>query len=329
MKLGAYLGEKSLLVVVSFLSASACALLLYAFNANLYFALFAPSLFIIGVLFALAVDFVRKKSYYDELQKLLEQLDQKRLLLEVIEKPEFLEGKIWNDVLRAVTKSMNDAVAKSEQDVNAYREYIELWVHEIKTPIAAALLIGENARNETALDELVKIEFYVEQALYYARSSAAEQDYLIKPVDLGELVSGVLKNNARFLVAHKITVRMDGLSLSVFTDAKWVAFILRQLIDNSVKYGCRTLSFSGRAGENSVSLFVRDDGAGIPEQDVGRVFDKGFTGENGRRFGRSTGLGLYLCQKLCHKLGLDIAASSQSGEGTVMEIIFPKKEMFG
>ena len=115
---------------------------------------------------------------------------------------------------------------------------------------------------------------------------------------------------------------------SVFTDLKWTDFILQQLIDNAVKYGCRKIRIFSGVGENSVSLFVRDDGIGIPERDLKRVFDKGFTGENGRGHARSTGLGLYLCKKLCVKLGLGISIESEQWEYTQVEIIFPKSEMY-
>jgi signal transduction histidine kinase len=114
----------------------------------------------------------------------------------------------------------------------------------------------------------------------------------------------------------------------VLTDTKWTVFILRQLIDNSVKYGASNLSFSTDQHEDSVTLLVRDDGIGIEEKDLGRIFDKGFTGEHGRRFGKATGLGLYLCQKLCSKLGLSISAQSTPGEGTVMELVFPSRDPF-
>jgi signal transduction histidine kinase len=212
-----------------------------------------------------------------------------------------------------------------------YREYIELWVHEIKTPIAGAKLICENAgtaQERDFLEELDSIERFVEQALFYSRSGNVEGDYLIKQTDLASLVSGALKTAARRLIANRIRVRTGDLSCVVFTDAKWLDFILRQIIDNSVKYGCKKLEFYGRQNANSVSIFIQDDGAGIPDQDIGRVFDKGFTGENGRRFGRSTGLGLYLCGKLCAKLGLEISVASRPGEGARVEIVFPKSDMY-
>jgi signal transduction histidine kinase len=118
---------------------------------------------------------------------------------------------------------------------------------------------------------------------------------------------------------------MGDLSFKVYTDVKWVSFILRQIINNSVKYGGENIEFFAVPREGGVSLMVRDDGIGIPEADLKRVFEKSFTGENGRLYGRSTGLGLYLCRKLCTKLGLSISASSRSGEGVTAEIVFPKR----
>jgi signal transduction histidine kinase len=120
---------------------------------------------------------------------------------------------------------------------------------------------------------------------------------------------------------------MVELDCTVLTDAKWMAFILRQLIDNSVKYGASSLVFLAEQHVGSAALLLRDDGVGIAEKDRGRVFDKGFTGENGRRFGRATGLGLYLCKKLCVKLGLDISVSSAPGEGTEIRIVFPQRQL--
>jgi signal transduction histidine kinase len=166
----------------------------------------------------------------------------------------------------------------------------------------------------------------VEQALFYARSGNVEDDCMVRRVALAELLADTLKNRAKYLIARKIRVRMNNLTHTVFTDPKWLSFILWQLIDNAVKYGCKNIEFSGAQNDHSVSLFIRDDGVGISEKDIGRVFDKGFTGENGRRFGHSTGLGLYLCKKLCTKLGLGLSLSSAPGEGVVAEIVFPVGE---
>jgi signal transduction histidine kinase len=275
---------------------------------------------------SLLPEYFVKKHYYDELQNLLRQIDKPYLLQELIEYPDFIEGMILYDSLKTAGKSMNDEIAQYKTAFTEYREYVELWVHEIKTPIAGAKLIGENEHNKTALDTLDKIEGYVDQALYYARSNAVEKDYLLNPVRLSEPVGDALKSNSRFLIGHNIAIRTENLDFEVFTDSKWIAFIIRQLIDNAVKYGGKTLEFRGEQRTNGIALFVRDDGIGIPEQDVGRVFQKGFTGVNGREYGRSTGFGLYLCKKLCGKLGLGISLTSQRGEGTTVAIFFPKSD---
>lgn len=181
---------------------------------------------------------------------------------------------------------------------------------------------------------------------FYSRSNNVEKDYIIKQVDLSEIVNRVLRNNAPHLIEQKIGIETAELEQTVLTDSKWTDFILQQLIDNAVKYGCTKLKFYSEQNPNGVSLFVCDNGIGIPPQDIGRVFDKGFTGENGRTHGRSTGIGLYLCKKLCVKLGLDISVQSQDkntrrvvcedtdigttvkeGSGTTIQIVFPKSDM--
>ncbi|MDR2295892.1 MAG: sensor histidine kinase [Clostridiales Family XIII bacterium] len=326
MKFASFLRGKLLFLALCFFVSAFGALLLYTMQANLYFALFVPCFLFGGSVLALLPEYVAKNRYYGELLDTLRQLDRKYLLSEILRTPDFREGEILYDALKAVGKSANDEIARHKLVATEYREYIELWVHEIKTPIAVAGLICENTQNADMSAEIDRIERLVEQALFYARSGNVENDYLIRKVDLRALLNDTLKNGAGYLIGHKIGIRTENLSHTVFTDPKWLSFILWQLIDNAVKYGCRSIEFSGMQSEHSVSLFIRDDGVGISEKDIGRVFDKGFTGENGRRFGRSTGLGLYLCKKLCTKLGLSLSLESTPGEGVVARLVFPKSE---
>jgi signal transduction histidine kinase len=327
MRIWDYLREKLLFIIVSLAAATSVAFLLYTVEADYFFTFFIPGSFFFGILIALVPEYVVKNQYYRDWEDMLERLDKRYLASEIIEYPDFYEGQILHDTLKTAGKSMNDEIAKYKRSADEYREYIELWVHEIKTPIAGAELICENMGNDAALEELKKIENFVEQALFYSRSGDVEKDYIIKQIELSDLVHRLLRHNANYFITRKISVRLGDLSQTVFTDAKWLIFILRQFVDNSVKYGAKTLEFSCVRHENSVSLLMRDDGAGIPESDIDRIFDKGFTGENGRLYGRSTGLGLYLCKKLCVKLGLSLSASSRLGEGTVMEIVFPKNTL--
>jgi signal transduction histidine kinase len=326
MKFPDFLRGKLPFLSLNFIIACFSAFLLHSISADFYLTIFIPCVFFFGGLLSLLPEYFVKKRYYEELLDILRQMDKRHLLQEVVGRPEFIEGQILFDTLKAAGKSMNDEVAKYKTAFTEYREYIELWVHEIKTPIAGAKLIGENANNRAALEALGKIEAYVDQALYYARSNAVEKDYLLNPVRLSELVSGALKSDSKYLIGHDVSVRMEDLDHEVFTDAKWVVFILRQIIDNSVKYGGKTIEFRGGKRADGAALFVSDDGVGIPGQDAGRVFQKGFTGVNGREYGRSTGFGLYLCKKLCGKLGLGISLSSKQGEGTTIELFFPKSD---
>ncbi|MDR1042472.1 MAG: sensor histidine kinase [Clostridiales Family XIII bacterium] len=327
MKFSDYLRGKLPFLTLTILISCFTAFLLYSAKTEFYFTLLIPCLIFFGSLLSILPEYFVKRRYYAELLSILRQMDKRHLVQEVLGRPDFADGQILFDTLKVTGKSMNDEIVKYKTAFTEYREYIELWVHEIKTPIAGAKLISENLGNRAALEALDKIEALVDQAMYYARSNAVEEDHVVKSVALSELVGNALKSNARFLIGREIAVRTDGLELTVFTDSKWVVFVIRQIIDNAVKYGCSAIEFSGEQRDNNVSLSIKDDGVGIPEQDLGRVFQKGFTGENGRTYGHSTGFGLYLCRKLCLKLGLGISISSKVGEGTTLNISFPKSEL--
>src|SRR5690606_31040269 len=199
----------------------------------------------------------------------------------------------------------------------------------IKTPIASTRLIIEN--NQTGVtrniqEEVKKIEEYIEQVLYYSRSNNVSKDYLIKEVSIVDLVRGVIKRNSRDFISKGISIDLEKVEGTVFSDAKWLEFILNQLIGNAIKYirerDGKVIIHTVR-NENNIVLTIEDNGIGISEKDIYRVFEKGFTGENGRKFGRSTGIGLYLCKKLADQLGLGLTITSKMGEGTKVSIIFP------
>lgn len=327
MPISTFIKDKAIFIALNVLTASFSAFLLYVVEAKIYFMLFVPCVYLLGCGAVLLIEFIMRNNYYKKLYSTLDSLDRKCLLSEIIDTPSFYEGQILYDILKATNKSMNDEIAKYSLTSAEYREYIELWVHEIKTPIAGANLICENIGNTTLLDPLQKIDKFVEQALFYSRSNTVEKDFLIKQVELRELVNGVLRKNAKYLIDSKINIETAGLDITVFTDVKWADFILQQLLDNAVKYESRKVKIYVKPNDNSISLFVNDDGIGIPKQDINRTFDKGFTGENGRKYARSTGLGLYLCKKLCLKLGLNISLKSEQSKGTSVEIVFPKSSL--
>lgn len=286
----------------------------------------------LAVLLPVSVEYARKRSYYGRLLRSLDVLDRKSLLCEVLDEPDFLEGQILYRVLKECNKSMNDEIATYRHQEEEYREYIEAWMHEVKTPLAAAKLTLENDTGSvpaSVSDDLRRIEDYLEQALFYARSGSVEKDYLIRPVSLRELVNASVRRNAKDMIASKIGLTLENLDFIVLTDVKWTDFILNQILVNAIKYRSASPSIRlyAKQEKNGVSLLIEDNGIGIRQADLPRVFDRGFTGETGRKFSKATGLGLYLSKRLCDKIGLGISLFSIEGKGTTVHLIFPSGTM--
>lgn len=275
------------------------------------------------------IDFFTKKKFYDNIMNITEKLDKKYLLPEVIKVPNYYEGKMLYEVLKECNRNMHEHVNFYKNLQKEYREYIETWVHEIKTPISSSKLIIENSesREKNALsDEIRKIEEYINQALYYSRSTDVSKDYIVKEFEIKEAVQEAIRNNRRDFINKRISVDIENVYGRVVTDIKWIKFIINQIIINSIKYSKNSsgsLKVYTAERKDNLVLTIEDNGIGISKSDVGRVFDKGFTGENGRRYGKSTGIGLYLCKKLCEKLGLGISLESVEDEGTKVNLIFP------
>lgn len=275
------------------------------------------------------IDFINKKKFYDAIVGIIDKLDKKYLLPEVIKAPNYYEGKIIYEVLSECNRNMHEHVNFYKYLQKEYREYIETWVHEIKTPISSSKLIIENSESKeknSLGDEIRKIEGYINQALYYSRSTDVSNDYIVREFEIKEAVQEAIRNNRRDFINKKINVNIEEIYGTAITDIKWVKFIINQIIINSIKYSkdnCGILKAYTIKGKDNIILTIEDNGIGISKNDIVRVFDKGFTGENGRKYGKSTGIGLYLCRKLCEKLGLGISLSSIEGEGTRVNIIFP------
>ena len=280
---------------------------------------------------SIMIEYFTKKKFYGKITNTLSELDEKYLITELMKYPSFIEGKILKEVLEQIDKSMLENVNQYKYLMEDYKEYIELWIHEIKLPIATSKLIIENNKNvvtKSIDEELDKVENYIEQALFYARSSTVEKDYYIKKSVLKDIVNECIKKNKNILIQEKISVNLHELEVTVNTDSKWIVFILNQLIQNSVKYkknkGNSEIELYAKQGKENVILYVRDNGVGIKKGEITRVFEKGFTGTNGRMINKkSTGIGLYLCKKMCDKLGISIELNSVQNVGTNIKLVFP------
>lgn len=274
------------------------------------------------------VDFWRRRKYFLEMSEILKQMDERFLLGELMPDSARLEDRIYKDMIRLSNKSVIERIHAIEQERKEYREFVESWVHEIKAPITAVALICENHKEELTRRigiENRKIESFVDMALYYARAGEVYKDYMIRKTELSEVVSEVLAANKYYLIQNSIQAEVHCIH-DVYTDKKWIAFIVNQLILNSVKYkkgGGGKLSIRTEECKGGVRLLLKDDGVGIKKEEISRVFEKGFTGSNGRQNGRATGMGLYLCKNLCKKLGIEIAIFSGEGKGTTVVLEFP------
>ena len=326
-----FLREKASTILLLLFGLITIEIFLMAYNVGMFIKIYIP-LIIIGLyMISIIIEYFKRKKFYDNLLKILEELDEKYLITEIIKTPNFLEGQIFKNSLEQIDKSMLENVKKYKYMTEDYKEYIELWIHEIKIPIATSKMVIENNKNaitKSIDEELDKVENYIEQALFYARSNTVEKDYYIRKVVLKEIVNESIKKNKISLIQEKISIDIHDLEIEVNTDNKWIVFILNQIIQNSIKYRKKensVIEIYANQGKENVILYIKDNGIGIKQGEITRVFEKGFTGTNGRLSNKkSTGIGLYLCKKLCNKLGIGIELNSVQNEGTEVKLVFPK-----
>lgn len=330
MNIVEYIKERIPFLIINLVLFFIVAIFMYIANVPKSIIIIVFSIWFLPLVSYIVIELIKSRRYFDSINNVLENLDKKYLLPEVIDEANFIEGKILNNILKTVSKDMNERVKYFKDEQLEYREYIETWVHEIKTPIASTKLILENddsKLSERVNYEIRKVENYIDQVLYYARSSDVSKDYIIKEFDLRAVVMKSIKSNSRDFINKKIKLELKEVSGKIFSDAKWIEFIINQVIVNAIKFSEANkgvVEIYSEEYENNIVLTIKDNGVGISGKDIDRVFEKGFTGENGRRFGKSTGIGLYLCKKLYRKLGLGITITSKVNEGTKVNIVFPK-----
>ena len=310
MKFKEYLKDNILNFMLLIFTVISIEILLMIYNISVLIRIYIAVSILLIYLLGLSISYYKKKKFYGKVLKILEDIDKKYLLPEMIDAPDFLEGKILKRVIEDMGKAMTEHVNEYKFLTEDYKEYIELWIHEVKIPIATSKMIIENNKNEVTKnidEELDKIDDYTEQALFYARSNTVNKDYIIKKIKLEKIVNMALLKNKKEFIGRKVNVNIYNLDLEVATDSKWLVFILNQIISNSIKYKKQnenlSLEIFAKKQKENVTLYIKDNGIGISKNDISRIFEKGFTGENGRIIGKkSTGIGLYLCKKLCDKL---------------------------
>ncbi len=283
----------------------------------------------------LLADFHHRKKYFSRLFAQLAELDQPYLISEVMESTPRLTDRLYREILRTSNRSVIEKIHCLEDGQRDYKEYIEQWVHQVKLPLTAARLICENNTDKDSPRlqmELGKIDQLIEQVLFYARTEHAYQDYLIHPVNLRQAVLSAIAENKAYFIQKGMQIDLDLPETAPFivsTDEKWVVFLLNQIFSNCIKYSRGSspgVRISARDAHQRVILIIEDNGLGIAKEDLGRIFDKGFTGKNGRTGVKSTGIGLYLCKRLCDKLSIGIACESVENQFTRILLTFPDSD---
>lgn len=335
MKFTDYIKDKILEGIILIISLAVMLIFMSAFHVSGQLTAVILSIYIIASLSFFLLDFFRKRKFYNNLQKNIKNLDKKYLICETIEYPDFYEGELLCEILDEANKSMCDNIAEYRRRISDFREFIEMWVHEIKLPVASLLLMLHNHKSELSpkfAEQLRKIDGFTDTVLYYARIDNAEKDYIIKEYSLKKVVSNTIKKYREELLLHNVELQSDIPDIAVMTDGKWLEFILGQFMANSLKYFDSSrepeIFLSAKENSESVSLSFRDNGIGIPDNDIPYIFEKSFTGQNGRTHARSTGMGLFICRRLCEKLGHAISVKSVQGEYTELIISFAKNDFY-
>ena len=322
----------------------------------------------------LVADYLRIRSFYRELSDLSRSLSSQAYLCSTLtSSPHTREQAFVLSLMKTMTQAMVSQIEKTKQEQGDYRQYTELWVHEIKTPLAACELLlrnsdvplqagemslqagdcmpaGERAQageckqagdfsfsasasvNQRLGLQIKRIEELVDQTLYYARSGNLENDFIIKNIQLDQVVKGAIHRYSRHMILAKVYPRLSNLDVNVRGDAKWVQFMIEQIISNAIKYrkpqaeasyiDISATQQTNDFGVKTTVLSIRDEGIGIPASDCSRVFEQAFTGENGRAYAKSTGIGLFLVDKLARKMNMSVRLSSQVGKGTTVCLYF-------
>lgn len=245
---------------------------------------------------------------------------------------ETLDGAPLSTALGRLLKAQHrlyiEEIERAEIKRNEHVTFINQWVHQMKTPLSVIELIIQDYDDDQLLsirEETDKLEKGLEMVLYAARLEVFEQDFHVKPVPLKKVVEQVIHENKRLFIKNKVYPEVHISDLTVESDEKWLVFVVNQIITNAVKYsagiGDKVYIFEEQHS-NGTRLIIKDNGIGIPNFDLKRVFDPFFTGENGRTFKESTGMGLSLVRDVCDKLGHDVVIDSIEGEGTSVILTF-------
>ncbi len=274
---------------------------------------------VVGVIFII-LDFLLYYKKHKSLYKLQIQIT---LSIDNLPPAKYQLEKDYQELIKILFIDKTSLASKADSARNDLIDYYTLWVHQIKTPISAMRLLlqsDENGQNTELSLELFKIEQYVEMVLQYLRLNSDTSDLVIKEYSLDSIVRQAIRKYAKMFIGRKISLNYSELNCIVLTDEKWLVFVMEQLLSNALKYTKEGAISIYMESKDSKTLVIEDTGIGIAPEDLPRVFEKGYTGYNGRTDKKSTGIGLYLCKRILNNLSHTIKIESQVGQGTKIKV---------
>lgn len=335
MKLTNYLKDKITIIIITIISIILITLLDIAFKVPEGLIIVTIVLLLLTLIITLLISYFQKRTFYTTIITNTKNLDKKYLVLETLPKPTTYEEELIYNTLYDINKSMIENVSSYINSTKDFKDYIEMWIHEVKIPISSLILMTHNHKNQVPkeyTEEIRRLDNYIDQILYYVRSNYTSEDFIFKKVKLEKIISSVALKNKDDLLENKIDLIVDIKNTEVYTDTKWLEFILNQIINNSIKYKkdipSSYIQIKTQEDNNQIVLSIKDNGIGIPKSDISNVFKKSFTGTNGRDKIKSTGMGLYIAKKLCTKLGHKIEIESEEKEYTIVKITFGKNKLY-
>lgn len=322
--MNSYFKYRRPLVILILLSVSIFLLTFYLYDIPLFVVIY-PSLlsFSIGLIYFI-YDYYRYRKCQKQLEKLL--VEPFELPLSPLEPyDEFV--KQYQQLLEHLEKYLNELLAAKKQAYKEMVDYYVTWVHQIKSPIASMKLLLESddsSRANLLKSELLRIEQYVSMVLVYLRLDSPDSDYVFKRIDLDRVFKEVIRRYRNDFIARRLNLNYQLSTTIVLSDEKWLSFLLEQLLSNALKYtkeGYIAISFQDN------KLFISDSGIGIGANDLPRIFEKGFTGDNGHKDYSSSGLGLYLVKEIAKRLNIEIEITSAVLKGTTVCLTFPSDKV--
>ena len=273
-------------------------------------------------LFLLALWFAVDYRRFAARLRLLQRLEQEiTLSTEQLPEPDGMLEAQYQALVRALDADRRAQMTRSQRSYQDLVEYYTVWAHQIKTPLAAMRLLLQDAETDeqrALLEQLQSVEQYVEMVLGYLRLESTSSDYVIRNYVLDDIVRQAVRKFASQFIRRKLRLEYAPLNVNVITDEKWLLFVIEQVLSNALKY-TRSGSVSITL-EEPKTLCIRDTGIGIAPEDLPRIFEKGFTGYNGREDKKSTGIGLYLCRRVMDRLNHGISIVSRPGQGTLVRL---------